>query len=232
MASPCDCSRSKNRLQPVIVECNVVSASGGSMRITHIETLISKGVYANSKRWLDIRGTLLDDIKTVEWPAGTGKFVIYPESGKKRGCGNGVTPIKNGLIERLKSAGWKPEAPLRIASKKRPGKVDAILYSKDGAIALEWETGNISSSHRALNKMCLGLMKGALIAGVLVVPSRSLYRYLTDRVGNWDELEPYVDVWKKILCDRGVLEIVVIEHDSTSLNVPKIPKGTDGRALS
>jgi len=201
------------------------------MKIIQIETLISRGGYASSERWVGIHQELLDDIRAVEWPVGTGTFVIYPESGKKRGCGNGVVPIKAGLIRRLKLAGWKTEEPLRLASRKKPGNIDAVFYSQDGAIALEWETGNISSSHRALNKMCLGLMEGALIAGVLVVPSRSLYQYLTDRVGNWDELEPYVDIWKKAPCNSGILEVVVIEHDSTSLDVPKIPKGRDGRAL-
>ena len=28
----------------------------------------------------------------------------------------------------------------------------------------------------------------------------------------------------------GVLEIVVIEHDAESFDVPRIPKGTDGRS--
>lgn len=98
-------------------------------------------------------------------------------------------------------------------------------------MALEWETGNISSSHRALNKMSLGLMKGLLAAGILVVPSASLAQYLTDRVGNYPELIPYLDLWKAIPCKAGVLEIVVIEHDGTSTDVARIPKGTSGRAL-
>ncbi len=79
--------------------------------------------------------------------------------------------------------------------------------------------------------MALGLNKGALAAGVLVVPSRDLYRYLTDRVGNWSELEPYLDLWKSIPCRSGILEIIVVEHDATSTRVKRIPKGTSGRAL-
>jgi hypothetical protein len=59
-----------------------------------------------------------------------------------------------------------------------------------------------------------------------------MYRYLTDRVGNFAELEPYLDLWKAIPCKRGVLEIVAIEHDATSLDVPRITKMTDGRALA
>lgn len=47
------------------------------------------------------------------------------------------------------------EEPLDIAILKKPGKLDAVLYTDYGPVALEWETGNISSSHRALNKMAL-----------------------------------------------------------------------------
>jgi hypothetical protein len=79
--------------------------------------------------------------------------------------------------------------------------------------------------------MALGLMKRLLIAGVLIVPSRKLYKFLTDRVGNFDELAPYLDLWAAVPCSEGVLEIVVVEQDAESKRVPKIPKGTDGRAL-
>lgn len=108
--------------------------------------------------------------------------------------------------------------------------MDAAYYCDEGIVCLEWETGNISSSHRSLNKMCLGLLQGAIKAGILVVPSRALYPYLTDRIGNIAELEPYFPVWSATPCEEGILEIVVIEHDATSDTVPRIPKGTDGRA--
>lgn len=82
-----------------------------------------------------------------------------------------------------------------------------------------------------MNKMALGLMKGALAAGILVVPSRNLYKYLTDRISNMEELEPYHDLWRSIRCEQGILEIVAIEHDGISTDVPRIPKMTGGRAL-
>lgn len=173
----------------------------------------------------------MDSVKKVSWPPRSNTFTIYPELGKERRKGNGVTPIKSGLMKSLAKQGWKLEVPLDIATVRKPGKLDAVCQTTSGLVALEWETGNISSSHRALNKMALGLYKGALAAGVLVVPSRELYRYLTDRVGNWSELKPYVDLWKSIPCSSGILEIVVIEHDATSKKVPRIPKGTSGRAL-
>ena len=139
--------------------------------------------------------------------------------------------MKTAVMLELASQGWMLEQRLAVTSVNRPGKLDAVLYTSYGPVALEWETGNISSSHRALNKMALGLMKGLLAAGILVVPSASLAQYLTDRVGNYPELIPYLELWKAIPCKAGVLEIFVIEHDGTSTDVARIPKGTSGRAL-
>ena len=169
----------------------------------------------------------------MKWtgPAGQANSRSTPNLERSRGEGNGVKPIKLGLMGELKEQGWKLEEPLDIAILKKPGKLDAVLYTDYGPVALEWETGNISSSHRALNKIALGLLKGVLACGILVVPSRELYKYLTDRIGNMAELEPYFDLWRSIPCEQGVLEIVAIEHDATSMDVPRILKGTSGRAL-
>ena len=205
--------------------------AGGVLKIVRVETLISVGAPAQSKAWRSLRKHLHAAIRAVDWPLGSGKFTIHPESGKQRGEGNGVEPIKKTLMQHLQSQGWKLEEPLDIATVHRPGKLDAVLYTSYGPVAVEWETGNISSSHRALNKMALGLLKKALAIGVLIVPSREMYKYLTDRVGNFSELVPYLHLWKAIPCESGVLEIVVIEHDATSTQVPRIPKGTSGRAL-
>lgn len=203
-----------------------------SMKIVHIETLLARGTYSLSTEWSQLRMNILKEIQTIDWPPGSGQFTIYPQSGKKRGEGNGVTRIKDGFVQRLVAAGWKAEEPLDIATNRKPGKLDLVNYYKGKVVAVEWETGNISSSHRALNKMAVGLLKGKLDAGLLVVPSRELYQYLTDRVGNFEELEPYTDLWKALNVADGILEIIVIQQDSESFEVPRIPKGTDGRALS
>lgn len=79
--------------------------------------------------------------------------------------------------------------------------------------------------------MMMLLASCMIVAGFLVVPSREMYQYLTDRVGNIAELEPYLAHWRdNFKCDDGYLEIIVIEHDATSYDVARIPKGTDGRA--
>jgi hypothetical protein len=200
------------------------------MKIIHVERLQEKGTFAQSKDWKRISNEVEEAIRRVVWPPGSDRFTIYPESGKKSGEGNGVKPIKNGLIDHLLSLGWGDEHPLYVADQHNPGDLDIVTITVDGPFAVEWETGNISSSHRALNKMCLGMLKGKLIGGVLIVPTRKLYPYLTDRIGNWDELVPYLDLWRSIPIENGVLEIIAVEHDATSTDVPRIPKGTDGRA--
>jgi hypothetical protein len=109
--------------------------------------------------------------------------------------------------------------------------MDATYPVGDRLFCVEWETGNISSSHRALNKMSLGILEKVLIGGALIVPTRAMYKYLTDRVGNLQELEPYFLFWRAFNVDEGFLLVIGVEHDAVSLNVPRIPKGTDGRAL-
>src|SRR5579884_1383889 len=92
-------------------------------------------------------------------------------------------------------------------------------------LAFEWETGNISSSHRAMNKLLLTLKLGGLIGGFLVVPSDRLKVYLTDRIGNIGELRPYFPLWRDTEIKEGALQIVVVELDAISFDVPRIPKG-------
>ncbi len=114
---------------------------------------------------------------------------------------------------------------------ERLGDLNAVLQGPNKPIVVEWETGNISSSHRSMNKLTLLLKTQIISAGVLVIPSRKLYVYLTDRIGNIQEIKPYFALWKSVPCRESVLEIVVIEQDAVSNDVPRIPKGTDGRAL-
>ena len=101
--------------------------------------------------------------------------------------------------------------------------------------AVEWETGNISSSHRSLNKLCLALMGGIIDAGVLVVPSFKLYPHLTDRIGNIRELQPYFHFWNRFgtLVDRGLLAVIEVEYDGLQKSVDQrdfVPTGTDGNS--
>lgn len=201
------------------------------MKITHVEFLIDAGGFSRSETWKRIRNDIFAAIRTIQWPAGSGSFTLHDQPGKKRGEGSGVTPIKRACMLHLQSLGWTLETCLDIATLKSPGPMDATLSVGDRHFCVEWETGNVSSSHRAINKMALGILKKVLIGGALILPTREMYWYLTDRIGNYPEVEPYFPLWKSLTVDEGLLAVIAIEHDAVSKSVPRIPKGTDGRAL-
>lgn len=210
------------------------------MKIVETVVLLSRGEFARSAEWAAIRDTIHSAISQAEWPVGAGSFIIHPESGKKSGKGNGVVPIKAKPMKVLLEGGWTLEYPWEVATKavvpgksrkgSKPGDIDAAKQFDQGLVVVEWETGNISSSHRAINKMALGLVANKCVAGVLVIPNMKLAQYLTDRIGNIEEIRPYIPLWENLSVQEGVLELVVIEQDGESTNSPKIPKGKDGRA--
>ena len=203
------------------------------MKIVETQDIVSKGAFAGSPDWASACTDVESAIDKVDWPHGSGTFTIFPESGKKRGEGNGVVPIKKPCMSHLEALGWCTEKLPRLqAGVIKPGDLDGIFHSTSGTIGFEWETGNISSSHRAVNKLLLTMQVGGLVGGFLVVPSDDLKVYLTDRIGNIGELRPYLPLWQSIPITEGVLRIVVVEHDGTSRDVVRIPKRTDGRALA
>jgi hypothetical protein len=201
------------------------------MKIVQIERIIDAGTFSQSEEWQSIELQIFQAIQSIEWPPGSGSFTLFNEPGKKRGQGSGVKPIKKACMQKLQSFGWQLETPVEIATVIRPGPMDATCRVRDRLFCVEWETGNISSSHRSVNKMALGIMKKILIGGALILPTREMYKFLTDRIGNFRELAPYFPLWKAMNIEEGLLLIIAIEHDSTSDRVPKIQKGTDGRAL-
>lgn len=202
------------------------------MKIVHIERVVSCGLYAKSAHWRKTRRSIHAAVRKCAWPPGSKTFTIHPQRGKKRGEGNGVGPIRLEFIKELRKRGWTIEGAAKNLLGQELGDFDAVLLGPEGPIVAEWETGNISSSHRSMNKLTMLVSDGVIAAGTLVVPSRKLYVYLTDRIGNYKELEPYLKLWKSVPCKRGVLEIVVIEQDGESFKVPKIPKTTAGRAMA
>jgi len=109
------------------------------VKIVREETLIHCGEYADSDAWAETRAAVLKAIREVDWPRGTGKFTIYPESGRKRGLGNGVKPIKLGLMEDYCSPNCLPvhegEPEPRLTSNV-PGALTAIRQWR--IIEIEW----------------------------------------------------------------------------------------------
>ena len=203
--------------------------------------------------------------KGVEYTDRAGETQIWDKD-KPRTLRNGVVPLRQNFRTNLEGSGWKAEEPLslkgyfeRIRTDPKLAQifryptpaVDAIhdplhegvgdfdfwLRSNTGfRTVVEWETGNISSSHRSLNKMCLALMGGLVDAAVLVVPSVMLYAHLTDRIGNIKELQPYFYFWSAFgrLLDRGLLAIVEVEQDGLFKSTDMrdfIPVGEDGNSF-
>jgi len=176
---------------------------------------------------------------------------------------NGVKPLRTLFRTIMQSHGWSCEYALSMApyfekTRLARTKLDILHYpSSKLALGLketvgdfdfwdrtnagfrtiiEWETGNISSSHRSLNKMCLALMGGVADAAVLIVPSWYLYPHLTDRIGNVRELEPYFYFWSQAgkLVKRGLLAVVEVEHDELFKSTDErdfLTLGAEGNSL-
>jgi hypothetical protein len=199
------------------------------VKIVETVDVLATGDFPQSATWRQACADVEDAIARVDWPWGSGRFAIRPER-----RGNGVKPIKIPCQERLQELGWRIESLPPLASDVlTPGDLDALIVRDGHYIAFEWETGNISSSHRAMNKLVLGLIHRAVMGCFLVVPSRDLYRYLTDRVGNVDELRAYLPLWEAASAklEQAALRVYAVEHDLVDEAVIPIPKGTDGRAL-
>lgn len=90
-----------------------------------------------------------------------GQFIINCSEKK---C-NGVVPIKDGIYRFLEeSYGWYREKPLQYFANVKGGPIDAYKEFGDQSnsfnVGLEFETGNVSSAHRAMNKLCMGIHNG------------------------------------------------------------------------
>jgi hypothetical protein len=196
------------------------------LKLAKTEILIATGAFAESREWettlLEIRSAVTE----VVWPPGGASFILNPDKGRGRGQGSGVRPIKTGFLNRLERFGWS------IDERRNPRRFDAVKELANGGIfGLEWETGNVSSTHRSVNRILLAHHEGELTGGAVILPTREMYQYLTDRIGNWAEIEPYFPVWRSVRWNNGVLVVVGVEHDGVSEDVPRIPKGTNGRSL-
>lgn len=192
------------------------------MRLDAWQHVVDPQDFQSTPEFRQVRSQVEDGIAAVVWPPGNDKFIINPT--KKE---NGVKPIKEAFIEVLRKHGWEPEYETFDAHYVFEGRRAPLPF------AVEWETGNISSSHRAINRIGLGILEGRISGGVLVVPTGALYPYLTDRIGNLTELVRYIPLWEEWanVPNFGYFGVVSIEHDGVDPSVPLIRKGTDGRAL-
>lgn len=125
------------------------------MRVLGTTYLIRAGAFGNSSEWDACHAQIRAAIAAVTWPVGSDSFTLHPAR-----KGNGVVPIKRSCMADLKLAGWSLETRFAPGGESKPGPIDATCAVRGGLLCLEWETGNVSSSHRALNKMALGLITG------------------------------------------------------------------------
>lgn len=140
---------------------------------------------------------------------------------------NGVVPLKEPCYRMLEEEyGWYREKPLDILSEKG-GPIDVYksFVDRDGLfnVGIEFETGNISSAHRSMNKLSLGVHNRELHLAVLMMPMHRLSYYLTDRVSNYEELRPYFS----LVSDIPFIMIGFDVEDYSSA-VPCLAKGRDG----
>ncbi|HMI81998.1 MAG TPA: hypothetical protein VK480_09455 [Solirubrobacterales bacterium] len=212
------------------------------MRIVEAINLVQAGKFPRTATWKRAMSEVECAIRLTDWPFGSQKFSLNPEpirdrKGRVDRHPNGVLPIKGPMIAHLASCDWKtealPELPVGEEGKDvlTTGDLDALLLDRDRYVGFEWETGNISSSHRAINKLLDGITRKTLQGGILVLPMREMQRYLTDRVGNFEELAPYFELWRRYPVEDGALRVYGIAHDELDPSAPHIPKGRDGRAL-
>lgn len=227
-----------------------------------LRTLIifDRGNIVTHPDWRQMHESYVRSIQSIKFPEGSDALTIRQkqllEGSKSSWRRNGVGYLKTNFFMNLtKVEGWKPESAIKVDNDKispqislypsgeryfeevnsRFGEFDFTTTGSNGLrTAIEWETGNISSSHRSMNKLAISLGIGVIDAGVLILPSRELYKHLTDRIGNIDELSGYLGMWEslKFSVAKGLLAITVVEHDflTEDDSFPYLPSGNDGRA--
>jgi hypothetical protein len=141
---------------------------------------------------------------------------------------NGVMPLKDNCYQKLENDYlWFREKPLEYFHEQREkgGPIDVYKEFENPftRVGLEFETGNISSAHRAMNKLSVGIKQHELDLAVLIMPVARLSYYLTDRVSNYEELEPYY-----ILLEEYPFIILGFDAEQYINTTPLLPKGPDG----
>jgi hypothetical protein len=219
--------------------------------------LFDKGAVMGSPDWAAIHTSYTRSIERIEFPSGSGLLTLRrKERIGKQFNRNGVGYLKSSFLENMVSVeGWSAEAECELGADIKQvevqmyptmekhnepissefGGFDLLTVMPSGAhVAIEWETGNISSSHRSMNKLAIALAANKIQAGVMIVPSRNLYEHLTDRIGNIGELSGYLSMWQTlgVGVKKGLLAITVVEHDHLTDDPthPYLPVGRDGRS--
>lgn len=220
--------------------------------------LFDQGNVISSSDWKSVHESYVRSIMSIDYPAGSGYFKLRRkvQLPNKQWTRNGVGYLRSRFLNHIMNTEqWQAEGNVNLGrDRMQPpiklypsheayrepitsdfGGFDFVTTAPGGTkIAIEWETGNISSSHRSMNKLAIALGNGIVQIGVLIVPSRELYQHLTDRIGNIGELSGYLSMWEslKVSVTKGLLAVTVVEHDmlTDETDFPYLPTGKDGRA--
>jgi hypothetical protein len=220
--------------------------------------IFNEGNVVGDPDWDVVHSSYVRSIQSIEHPAGSGTLTLRRKTRLPNGQWrrNGVGYLRNSFLRHMVTTeGWQPEHIVDLdLDRPQPalslypsgqayrepitsgfGGFDFLTHAPAGLrVAIEWETGNISSSHRSMNKLAIALSSGVIQAGVLIVPSRVCYEHLTDRIGNIGELAGYLELWESARAgvDRGLLAISVVEQDALTDDpvIPYLAMGNDGRA--
>jgi Restriction endonuclease BamHI len=220
--------------------------------------IFDRGDVVATSDWQAIHKSYVRSIKSIDFPDGSGSLKLRRKVKRPDGQWNrnGVIYLKRRFLDHMVNAeNWHAEVGFDLGKDRVPpdlrlypssklhrepitskfGGFDLLTTAQAGThVAIEWETGNISSSHRSMNKLAIALTTGKIQVGILVVPSRNLYEHLTDRIGNIGELSGYLSIWKDLEArvERGLLVISIVEHDLLTDDpaFPYLPAGKDGRA--
>lgn len=220
--------------------------------------LFNQGNVITSDDWRTVHESYSRAIAGIDHPRGSGLLTLREKERLANGqwARNGVNYLRSYFLENMiQREGWQAEGNVDLSrNRQQPpvtlypsmqlhaepitsdfGGFDFVTTAPNGTrVAIEWETGNISSSHRSMNKLAIALGNGIVEVGVLILPSRDLYGHLTDRIGNIGELSGYLAMWEslKSSVSRGLLAITVVEHDQLTRDpsFPYLGTGNDGRA--
>lgn len=183
------------------------------------EIMIKENNYAK-KAFFEIEDSILQN-----HTSSSEHFII---NSSHKNC-NGVVPVKEGIYLRLENEyAWFREKPLPyFMDAQKGGPIDVYKEFGDNEkpfnVGLEFETGNISSAHRSMNKLCMGIKHGNLQMAFLIMPIKKLAYYLTDRVSNYEELAPYFG-----LLDNYPFIVFGFDADQYDPEAPLLAKGRDG----
>jgi hypothetical protein len=228
------------------------------MRWLRTLILFDKGGVVASDDWAKVHQSYVRSINSIDHPRHSGKLTLRRKKKLPKGqwLRNGVGALREQFLTHLcETEGWRKEENVNLGrDRSQPairlypsmeeyrepivsdfGEFDFVTTGKHGLrVAIEWETGNISSSHRSMNKLSIALSNGIVDAGVLILPSKLLYDHLTDRIGNIGELSGYLAMWEglKATVSKGLLAITVVEHDELTddPSFPYLKVGNDGQS--